>query len=45
MPVISLKSRLILILLLYFNMVKSYRKIKIKELIYFNNPLLHLYNK
>ena len=45
MPVISLKGRLIFILLLYPNVVKSYKEIKIKELIYFNNLVLHLYNK
>jgi len=45
MPVISLEGRLILILLLYSNIVKLYREIKIKELVYFNNLFLHLYNK
>jgi len=34
-----------LVLLLYFNIVKSYREIKARELIYFNNPFLYLYNK
>jgi len=30
---------------LYFNIVKSYREVKVRELIYLNNPFLHLYNK
>jgi len=33
------------ILLLYFNVVKSYKEIKAGELIYFNNPFLYFYNK
>jgi len=45
MPVISLKGRFMLIFLLYFNVVKSYREIKTKEPVRFNNPLLYLYNK
>ena len=45
MPVINLKSRLILILLFYSNVVKYYREIKARELVYLSNPLLHFYNK
>jgi len=45
MPVMSLKSRFILILLLYSNVVKSYGEIKAGELIYLNNPFLHFCNK
>jgi len=45
MPVISLESCFILVLFLYFNVIKSYREIKTKELIYFNNPFLHFHNK
>ena len=45
MPIISLKTRFILILFFHFNVIKSYKEIKVKELIYFNNPFLHLYNK
>jgi len=33
------------VLFFYSNVVKSYREIKTKELIYFNNPFSHLYNK
>jgi len=45
MPVTNLKGYLIFILFLYSNIVKSYREIKAKELIYLNNLFLHLYNK
>jgi len=45
MPVTSLKGRFILILFLHFNVVKSYREIKVRELIYLSNPFLHFYNK
>ena len=45
MPVISLESCLMLILFFYSNVVKSYREIKAKELVYFSNLFLHLYNK
>jgi len=45
MLVTSLKSRFILILLLHSNVVKSYKEIEVRELIYFNNLFLHLYNK
>ena len=45
MPVISLKGRFILILLLYSDMVKPYREIKAGELVYLNNPFSHFRNK
>ena len=45
MPVISLKSCFILILFFHFNVVKSYREVKAKELIYFSNLFLYLCNK
>jgi len=45
MPVASLKSYLIFILFLYSNVVKLYREIKARELIYLNNLLLHFCNK
>jgi len=45
MPVISLKNYLILILFLYFNVIKSYKEVKTRELIYFNNLFLHFHNK
>jgi len=45
MLIISLKSCLIFIFFLYSNVVKPYREIKTGELIYFNNPFLHFYNK
>ena len=45
MPATSLESCFILILFYYFNVIKSYRKIKINKLIYFSNLFLHLYNK
>jgi len=45
MPVTSLKSRFILILFPHSNIVKPYKEIKARELIYFNNLLLYLYNK
>jgi len=34
-----------LILFFHFNVIKSYREIKAKELIYFSNLFLHFYNK
>jgi len=45
LPVISLKSCFIFVLFLHFNVVKPYREIKARELIYSNNPFLHFYNK
>jgi len=45
MPIVSLKGCLILILFLYFNVIKPYREIEVRELIYFNNLLLYLCNK
>jgi len=33
------------ILFFYFNIIKPYREIKARDLIYFNNPFLHFYNK
>ena len=45
MPVTNLKSRLIFVLLFYFNVIKSYKEIKTRELIYFNNLFPYLYNK
>jgi len=45
MLIISLKNYLILILFLHFNVIKPYRKIEIKELIYFYNPFLYFHNK
>jgi len=45
MLIISLKSRFILVLFLYSNMVKSYREIKAGELVYLNNLFLHFFNK
>jgi len=32
-------------LFLYSNIVKSHKEIKVRELIYFNNPFLHFCNK
>jgi len=34
-----------LILFLHFNVIKSYKEIKVKELIYLNNLFLHFCNK
>ena len=45
MPIVSLKSCFVLILFLYSDVVKSYRKVEIKELVYFSNLLLHFRNK
>jgi len=45
MPVTSLKGRLIFVFFLYSNVVKSYKEVETRELIYLNNPLLYLYNK
>ena len=45
MPVISLKGCFMLILFLYFNIVKSYKEIKAGELIYFSNLFLYFCNK
>jgi len=45
MPVISLKSRFVFILLLHSNVIKSYREIKARELIYFSNLFLYFCNK
>jgi len=45
MPVTSLKSRFMLILFLYSNVVKPYREIKARELIYLSNPFSYFYNK
>jgi len=33
------------ILFLHSNIVKPYREIEVRELIYLNNPLLHFRNK
>jgi len=44
-PVINLKSCLIFILFLHSNVAKSYREIKAREPVYFNNLFLHFYNK
>jgi len=41
----SLEGRFILILFLYFNVVKPYREIKAGELIYLNNLFSYLCNK
>jgi len=41
----SLKSRFVLVLFLYFNVVKSYREVEVGELIYFSNPFSYLCNK
>jgi len=45
MPVISPKSHFILILFLHSNVIKSYKEVKTRELIYLNNLLLYLRNK
>ena len=45
MPVTSLKSRFILILFPHSNIVKPYKEVKARELVYLSNPLLHLRNK
>jgi len=33
------------VLFLYFNVIKSYRKVETKELVYLSNLFLHFYNK
>ena len=45
MSVTGLKGYLILILFLYFNIVKPYREVKAGKPVYLSNPFLHLYNK
>jgi len=45
MPIISLKSCFMLILFLYFNVVKSYKEVKAREPVYFNNLFSYFYNK
>ena len=45
MPVTGPKGYLILVLFLHFNVVKSYREIEARELVYLNNPFSYLYNK
>jgi len=45
MPVINLKGRFIFILFFHFNVVKPYKEVKIKELVYLNNLFSHFHYK
>jgi len=45
MSITSPKNCFIFILLLYSNVVKSYKEVKVREPVCFSNPLLYLRNK
>jgi len=45
MFITSLKSCFIFIFFLHFNVIKPYREIEARELVYFSNPFLYFCNK
>jgi len=45
MPITSLKSRLMFVSFLHSDVVKSYKEIEVRELVYLSNPFSYFYNK